>query len=96
MQKLSTKKPGQDFDGQEKARPCPDPALAPRIESAAGDDAVQVRMELELLSPGVEYGGEADLRPEVLRIACDGLQRLGRTLEEQTVELRFVAQGQRT
>ena len=73
MQKLSTKKPGQDFDGQEKARPCPDPALAPRIEPAAGDDAVQMRMELEFLSPAVEHGRETDLSAEVLRITCDGL-----------------------
>ena len=73
MQKLSTKEPGQDFDGQEEARFCPDPAVASGIEPAAGDDAVQVRVKLEFLSPGVEYGGEADLRPEVLRIACNGL-----------------------
>jgi hypothetical protein len=53
-------------------------------------------MELELLPPGVEYGGEAELRPEVLRIARDGLQCLGYTLEEQVEQLRFVAQGQWT
>ena len=43
-------------------------------------------MVREGLAPGVEHGGDAELGPEVLRVASEGLQGFGGCVEEQTVE----------
>lgn len=45
-----------------------------------------MRMNLEILSPGVKYGEEADIGPQVFGIGCDRLQSFGGGLEENTVD----------
>ena len=56
---------------QKEPRSASDPPLTGGVESPAGDDAVQVWMKGERLSPGVEHGEEADLGPEVFGIGSD-------------------------
>jgi hypothetical protein len=41
----------------------------------------------------VQHGGEADAGAEVLRVGCDGGQRLGRGLEPETVDDGLVLIG---
>jgi hypothetical protein len=48
--------------------------LAVGRESAAGNHAVQVGMQMQVLPPGVQHGEEADLRAQVFRVAGDGKQ----------------------
>lgn len=62
-----------------------DPSTPIRREPAAGHDAVQVRMQLELARPGVQYGGDAEQRAE-LRPASHVEQRGARRAEEQVVD----------
>ena len=61
----------QDADRQEEPRATRDPAGAIRRQAAAWDDAVQMRMMDEGLSPGVQHGEEADLGPEMFGIGGD-------------------------
>jgi len=50
-------------------------------------------MVVKGLPPGVEDGGDADVRAEVLWIGSDGQQRLRRGLEEQGIDRRLVLVG---
>ena len=63
---------GEHPDRQEKSRPAGNPSIAAGRQPAAGDDAMQVRMKLKVLSPGVQDGEEADLRTQVFGIGRDG------------------------
>jgi hypothetical protein len=51
-------------------------------ESAAGDDGVHVRMEMELARPGMKHHRDAELGAEALRITPEGEQGLRRAREE--------------
>jgi hypothetical protein len=46
-------------------------------------------------APGVEHGGEADARPQMLRVGGDGGQRLGCGLEQQIVDDGLVLERDR-
>ena len=48
---------------------------------------------IEVLSPGVQDGGEADLGAEMLGIGGDRRERLGRGLEQKSVDLGLVLIG---
>jgi len=50
---------GEGFDGDEEGVFSGDPVLGGGVESPAGDHEVEVRVELQVLIPGVEDGGEA-------------------------------------
>ncbi len=64
-------------------------------EAAGGHDAVNMRMVLQLLIPGVEDAEETDLGAEVPGIRGDLDQCLGAGAEEQSVDHFFVLQCQR-
>jgi hypothetical protein len=51
---------------------------------------MEVRMMVEVLAPGMEDCGEADLGTEVLRIGGDGDQSLGGGFEQEAVDRRLV------
>ena len=69
--------------------PAGDPARAVQGKAAAGDEAMNVRMVLQVLTPGVEHADEADLGAEMLGIGGDHVQRLGRGPEQDGVD-RFL------
>ena len=46
-------------------------------------------------APGVEDGGEADARAQMLRIGGDGGQRLGRGPEQEVVDCGLVLERDR-
>ena len=80
---------------QEEAGPAGDPACAVERRTAAGHDAMDMRMMVQVLAPGVEHGDEADLGAEMLRIGGDGAQRLGRRPEQDGVD-RLPCSGRRS
>ena len=71
--------------GQEEAGLAGDPARPVRRQAAAGRDDVDVRMVGQRRAPGVQHGGEADARAQMLRVGGDRGQRL-RCGPEQEVE----------
>jgi hypothetical protein len=82
-EKLASKQLGEDFDRKKVSLSCGNPFCPVRAETAAGDHAVEVGMELEVLSPCVEHGGETDVRTEVLGISSDLFQDSGGGVEKE-------------
>ena len=76
---------GEHFHGKEVARSAGDPALVIGGKSAAGDNAVQMRVMEQVLSPGMQYGEEADAGAEMLRVACNGEECFRRFFEPSAV-----------
>jgi hypothetical protein len=76
--------------GQEEAGLAGDPARTVRRQAAAGNDDVDVRMVGERRAPGVQYGGQADARAEMLRVGGDRGQRLRGGSEQEVVDGRLV------
>ena len=83
----------QHADRQEEAGPAGDPAGPVRRQAAAGNDDVDVGMVGQRRAPGVQHGGEADARAQMLRIGGDGGQRLGGGPEQQVVDGCLVLEG---
>jgi hypothetical protein len=92
---LAAEDTAEHFDGQEEGAPGGDPAGVIRCEAISGNDAVDMRMELQTLIPAVEHAEEADLGPEMPWIASDFQQGLGAGVKEQVVDEPFVLQGER-
>ena len=72
-------------------------------QSAAGDDAVDMVMGQQVLTPGMQDGEEADLSAEPFRIGSHFEQGLGAGLEQQVEKwpgrsqrqrVQFVGQGE--
>ncbi len=82
-EKLAAKQLCEDFDREEVLFSCGYPCCSVRAETAAGDHAVEVWMELKVLSPGVEDSGEADVRAEVFGISRDLFQCCGGDVKEK-------------
>src|SRR5262245_6980970 len=64
-------------------------------DPTAGNNAVDVGMEQQVLSPRVTNAKEANLGSEIFRIACDFQKRFSNTAEQQVVQLGFVLQHER-
>jgi hypothetical protein len=86
FEKKTAEQAGEHAHGEEEASLAGDPARAVRREAAAGNDHVDVRVMGERRTPGVQDGGEADARAEMLRIGGNGDQRLGRSPEQEVVD----------
>ena len=76
----------QHAHGQEEAGLAGDPARPVRRQAAAGRDDVDVGMVGERRAPGVQHGGEADARAQMLRVGGEGGQRLGGGPEQEVVD----------
>ncbi len=94
-QELAPEDAAEDTNRQEEPRPAGDPPRGVGREPAAGDDAMDVGVVLEVLPPGVQHGEEADLGPEVLGIGGDLSQGGGGGLEQEAVDHPRVLQGDR-
>ena len=62
------------------------PARIAFVETAGRDDAVEVRMQAQVLSPGVQDAEEADPCPEMPGICRDFEHGLGGGAEQQIVQ----------
>jgi hypothetical protein len=70
-------------------------ALGPvGCQAPRGQDTMEMRVMVQLLAPGMEHGEAADLRPEMLRVPGDVLERLGDGAKEQAIEVAGVLQRQ--
>ncbi len=81
---------GEQFDREEELARGRLPAIArgSRDQSATGDHAMQMRMSLHGLPPGMQDQGETDLATQIL--LPELLQDLSRHFEEQVVEQLLV------
>ena len=86
-------KPREHAHGRKEAGAAGDPTCSVQRRPAAGRDAVDVRMMMQVLAPGVEHGHEADLGSRMLGVRGDRAQSLGRRLEENAVDDRLVLEG---
>jgi len=79
---------------EEEVRVGGDPSRALWGEGAAGDEAMKVDVLAEVLAPGVQDGGDAEIASQVLGIAREGLKRFGRRLEEEMVDQARLVLGE--
>src|SRR5271169_3037854 len=63
------------------------PAKAVGTDAAAGNDTMQMRMQMQILSPCVQHSKKADICPQALSVGRDGEQRLRCRAEQETVNL---------
>src|SRR5262252_3993842 len=82
IENLAAKEGAHNFDREEESLACVDPAATIETQPAACDDAVDMRMEEQLPRPGVQHGGEAELRTETALVAPEFEERLRGAGEE--------------
>lgn len=92
---LAAEDAAENPDRQEEARGGCNPSGAVEGEATAWHDAVDVRMVLEVLSPGMEHAEQTDVGTQMLRVASDFEQRGSTGTEEQIVEQPLVLQHKR-
>ena len=83
---LAAEDAAENLHGQKEGIPGMNPARVVRGEAAGGNDAVQVRMQAQVLSPGVQDAEETDPGSEMPGIGCDLKHGLGGGAEQQIVE----------
>jgi len=93
---LAAKHTSEYLDGEEEVRTGSDPAGVIERESTGGNNAVDMRMKLELLVPGVEHTEEADLGSEMSGVTRYFPERFGAGTKQQTIDHFFVLQSQRS
>ena len=81
--------------GRKKSGRHADPARAVRREAAARHHAMDVRMQLQVLPPGMQYRQHADLGAQVLRVRGHLDQGLRGGPHQQAVDFTRVGQGDR-
>ena len=94
-QELPAKDPGEHLYREQVAAAGRDPLPAIDGEAATGHDAVHVRVKLELAGPGVQDGGDAEVRTEPRRIAAEREQSLSGGLKEKREDPTPIAVGER-
>ena len=75
---------------EERILAASDPAGAIGGESAAGHDAMQVRMKMQVLTPGVQHGKKADGSAEMSGIGGNGEQSFRSSLKQDGIDLSWV------
>src|SRR6266403_2360322 len=71
VDKLSAKDFTQHFAGKKEPLGCGNPVSVIERQSTGGNDAMDMRVHVEFLTPGMQYAEEADFCTEMLRIASD-------------------------
>src|ERR1035437_2793096 len=93
LQEEAAEASAEDFDGQQKFTAASDPPVMVWGQAAAGNDAVQVGMEVQVLPPGMEHGEEPGFHPQALRVAGNGEQGFGDGAEEHVVDDLLIVEG---
>ena len=60
IEKLAAKDAAEDLDGEEEGIFGMNPMTVAWLEAASGNDAVEMRMQSQVLSPGVQNAEESD------------------------------------
>ena len=92
---LLAEKATQDSHRDEEVLSARDPLIAIRGDSATWDNAVDVWMMVQILTPGVKHCKEADLGTQMLSVSCYREKSLGNGTEEKVVDQLLVLKGQR-
>src|SRR5579863_3268023 len=92
--KLAAKDATEHLDGKKEGVASFNPVRVLGGESAGGNHAMDMRVKLEFLIPGVQHAEEADLGAEVFGIACDFQKRLRTGAKQQIVDDLPVLQSQ--
>lgn len=95
IEELAAKDAAEDLDGEEERILGMNPAGVAWIETAGGNNAVEMRMQSQVLSPGVQDAEEADLGSEVLGVGGNLKHGLGGGAEEQIIEQPWIALTER-
>ena len=95
IEKLAAKDAAEDLDREEEGILGMNPAGVAWVETAGGNDAVEMRMQSQVLSPGVQNAEEADLGSEVLGVGRNFEHGLRAGAEEQIVEQAWMALTER-
>jgi hypothetical protein len=93
---LAAEDASEHLDREEEGSAGGDPTGVIRREASGGDHAVDMRMMLQSLIPGMEHAEEADLGAEVSRITSHFQQGCGTGVEQQAIDQPLVLQGQRS
>src|ERR1700731_2700950 len=94
--KLAAEDTAEYFDGKEEGAARGDPAGVIRSEAAGGQHAVDMRMMLQSLIPGVEHAEEANLGSQVPGIAGDLQQSCSAGVKQQVIDQPFILQWERS
>jgi hypothetical protein len=78
---------------QKEAAAAANPLVMVWGQTAAGNDAMQVRMKVKGLTPGMEHGEKARLHAETFGVAGHGEQGFGGGAEEEAVGDFLVVEG---
>ena len=89
----AAEQPGERLDGQKEVGAPLDPSGAIERKSAAGDDAMDVRVVGQRLPPSVQDGQAADLRSEPARIGGQRGHGLDDALEQDRIDGGLVLEG---
>ncbi len=95
IDKLSAKDFTQHFVGKKEPLGCGNPVSVIGRESAGGNDAMNMRVSFELLTPGVQHTEEADFGTEMLGIASDFQKGFRTAAKQEIIEDLLVLQHQR-
>jgi hypothetical protein len=90
---LAPKDATQRGDGQEESSRRGDPSGTVACKTAGGNNEMDVRMMLKVLSPSMEYAKKPDVRSQMLRVAAKFEQRRCTSSEQQIVKQSLVLQG---
>ena len=93
---LAAKHLPEHGNGEKEARVRSNPAGVIERQPAGGNNAVDMRMNLELLVPGVEHTEKADLSSEMFGVASDFEKSFCASTKQQTIDHLFVLQSQRS
>src|SRR3984957_16323028 len=94
--KLAAEDSAEHFDGKEERSARGDPAGVVRSETAGSQHAMDMRMMLQPLIPGMEHAEEADLGSQVAWVAGDLQQSCSTGAKEKVVDQPFVVQRERS
>jgi hypothetical protein len=90
LEEFSSKDRRQDLDGEKKPSRTRDPLTLIRGQSPPWNDAVNMRMKVERLTPRVKDREKTDLAAEMMGVASNLLERLGGTAHQKVVDKDFV------
>ena len=75
LQKQAPEQARKHANRKEETGPASNPPITVRGDAAARHDAMHMRMMIEVLAPGVQDGGDADVGAKVFWIGGDGGER---------------------